>query len=250
MHTCGLSPPPPIFLFIQGLAIFVFSVTCVSLCQPLNWHLRCKSSNTVVLFFLSCSASDVLHLSRRLDAAAKTMAQIAVSLESTSDDDIRDFLSQLILCFLAAGETTRVARGLEKVRQRENECVCVCTFTYFVQLLIYSKNTAYVCVCVELGGGGVLMLVCWSKKSSVIECQTCDRKVAGLIPGRSGREFSSPVNFLSWLLFWYLFHPCVSTVAHKRFCHSPRGCCCFIHPKQRSIMEELCPHRWASDVIW
>ena len=120
------------------------------------------------------------------------MAQIAVSLESASGDDICDFLSQLILCFLAAGETTRVARGLEKVRQRKNECVCV------YSLILYSSSFTVktLHMCVELGGGGVLMLVCWSKESSVIERQTCDQKVAGLSPGRSGREFSSPVNFL------------------------------------------------------
>ena len=110
----------------------------------------------MVLFFFSCSASDVLHLSRRLDAAAKTMAQIAVSLESTSDDDIRDFLSQLILCFLAAGETTRVARGLEKVRQRENECVCVCVHSLILYSSSFTVKTLHMCVCVwSWGGGGI-----------------------------------------------------------------------------------------------
>ena len=54
----------------------------------------------------------------------------------------------------------------------------------------------------------------------------CDWKVAGLIPGRSGRRilFSS-VNFLCWLLFQYLFHTHISTVAHKgswSFCQKCR----------------------------
>ena len=47
---------------------------------------------------------------------------------------------------------------------------------------------------------------------SVVECWTHDWKVTGLIPGR--RIFFSRVNFLFWLLFWYPFHPRVTTVAH------------------------------------
>ena len=36
-------------------------------------------------------------------------------------------------------------------------------------------------------------------------------------PSRSGgRIFFSRINFLCWLLFWYLFHPCVTVVAHKK----------------------------------
>ena len=50
-----------------------------------------------------------------------------------------------------------------------------------------------------------------------LEHQTRDRKVAGSNPCRSGgRIFFSRVNFLCWLLFRYLFHPCVTTVARKR----------------------------------
>ena len=43
---------------------------------------------------------------------------------------------------------------------------------------------------------------------------------------RSGRRiFFSSVNFLCWLLFWYLFHTHISTVAHKgswSFCQKCR----------------------------
>ena len=43
---------------------------------------------------------------------------------------------------------------------------------------------------------------------------------------RSGwRIFFSRVNFLCWLFLWYQFHPCVTTVAHKRtlsFCQKCR----------------------------
>ena len=40
---------------------------------------------------------------------------------------------------------------------------------------------------------------------------------SGLNPCRSGgRIFFSRVDFLCWLLFQYLFHPCVTAVAHKR----------------------------------
>ena len=50
-----------------------------------------------------------------------------------------------------------------------------------------------------------------------LEHQTRDRKVTGSNPCWSGgRIFFSRVNFLCWLLFRYLFHPCVTTVARKR----------------------------------
>ena len=59
-----------------------------------------------------------------------------------------------------------------------------------------------------------------------LERWTRDRKVAGSNPFRSGgRIFFSRVNFLCWLLFWYLFHPCVTAVARKRlrsFCQKCR----------------------------
>ena len=50
-----------------------------------------------------------------------------------------------------------------------------------------------------------------------LECWTCDWKVMDLNPCRSGgRIFFSRVKFLCWLLFWYLFHSCITAVAHKR----------------------------------
>ena len=50
-----------------------------------------------------------------------------------------------------------------------------------------------------------------------LECWTHDRKVMSLNPRRSGgRIFFSSVNFLCWLLFRFLFHPCVTAVACKR----------------------------------
>ena len=59
-----------------------------------------------------------------------------------------------------------------------------------------------------------------------LECQTCDWKVVGSNPCRSGsRIFFSRVDFLCWLLFRYPFHPRVTTVAHKRsrsFCQKHR----------------------------
>ena len=63
--------------------------------------------------------------------------------------------------------------------------------------------------------------------SSVVKCQISDQKVLGLSPGRSGgRIFYFMVNFLRSLLFWGLFHPCVTVVAGKRFgsfCQKCRG---------------------------
>ena len=50
-----------------------------------------------------------------------------------------------------------------------------------------------------------------------LEHWTCDWKVTGSNPCRSdGRILCSRVNFLCWLLFWYLYHPHVTAVAHKR----------------------------------
>ena len=55
---------------------------------------------------------------------------------------------------------------------------------------------------------------------------TRDWKVAGSNPCRSSRRiFFSRVDFLCWLLLWYLFHSCVTTVARKRsqpFCQKCR----------------------------
>ena len=59
-----------------------------------------------------------------------------------------------------------------------------------------------------------------------LERQTRDWKVTGLNPCWSDRRiFFSGVDFLCWLLFWYPFHPCVTTVARKRsrsFCQKCR----------------------------
>ena len=59
-----------------------------------------------------------------------------------------------------------------------------------------------------------------------LERRTCDWKVMGSNPCRSGRRiFFSRVNFLCWHLFWYPFHPCLTAVAHKRsrsFCRKCR----------------------------
>ena len=55
-----------------------------------------------------------------------------------------------------------------------------------------------------------------------LECCTRDQKVAGLNPCRSsGIILFSVVSFLCWFLFRYLFHPCITTIAHKR----PRSFC-------------------------
>ena len=69
----------------------------------------------------------------------------------------------------------------------------------------------------------------WSKDSSVVRAlnlSKLDWKVAGSNSCRSGGKiFFSRVNFLCWLLFRYLCHPCVTAVAHKRpwsFCQKCR----------------------------
>ena len=59
-----------------------------------------------------------------------------------------------------------------------------------------------------------------------LERRASDCKVAGSNPCRSGgRIFFSRVNFLCWLLFWYLFLPRVTAVAGKisqSFCQKCR----------------------------
>ena len=81
-----------------------------------------------------------------------------------------------------------------------------------------------VCVCMCVGVR-VCVCVCACVRACVmergiaqwLEHQTCDWKVTGLNPNRSsGRIFFSRVNFLCWLLFQYLFHHHVTTVAHKK----------------------------------
>ena len=81
-----------------------------------------------------------------------------------------------------------------------------------------------------------------------LECQTPDRKVAGSNPGRSGmRIFFSGVDFLCWLLFWYLFHPRVTAVARKRswsFCQKCRWQVTAKHPYT------LHGFKWSDTVNW
>ena len=59
-----------------------------------------------------------------------------------------------------------------------------------------------------------------------LEWQTRDWKVVGSNPCRSGgKTVFSRADFLCWLLFWYSFHPHVTTVARKRsqsFCQKCR----------------------------
>ncbi|KAK7104750.1 tRNA (32-2'-O)-methyltransferase regulator THADA-like [Littorina saxatilis] len=76
-------------------------------------HFLSKDPNLLndTIHFRAC---DVLHLTRRLETAAKSVSLISSSLDS-QDDDVCGFVSQLVHCFVATGETTRVARGLERI---------------------------------------------------------------------------------------------------------------------------------------
>ena len=74
-------------------------------------------------------------------------------------------------------------------------------------------NFNHVSVCQHRGVGTGQWLEHW----------THDQKVTGSSPGR--KMFFSCVNFLRWLLFWYLFHPSLTTVARQRswsFCQKCR----------------------------
>ena len=87
---------------------------------------------------------------------------------------------------------------------------CVCSYNW-------DRGVPQHCWCHNWGAGIAQWLEHWS----------CDWKVAGSNPCRSGgRIFFSRVNLLCWLIFWYPFHPCVTTVACKRpqsFCQSAGG---------------------------
>ena len=64
-----------------------------------------------------------------------------------------------------------------------------------------------------------------SGDSSVAERQTHNQKVLGSSRGRSGqRIFFSRVNYLCWLLFWYLFHPRMTAAACERSWSLPQKC--------------------------
>ena len=50
-----------------------------------------------------------------------------------------------------------------------------------------------------------------NKTKQILQQQIPDQKVAG-----HGKMFFSKVNVLCWLLFQYLFHPCVNVAARKK----------------------------------
>ena len=86
---------------------------------------------------------------------------------------------------------------------------------------IFCSILSHICITVVDGeGGGRAGIAQW------LERQTCDWKVAGSNPCWSGgRILFSRVDFLCWLLFQYLFHLCVTAVAHKwswSFCQKCR----------------------------
>ena len=59
-----------------------------------------------------------------------------------------------------------------------------------------------------------------NKTKQILQQQIPDQKVAG-----HGKMFFSKVNVLCWLLFQYLFHPCVNVAAVKKslsFCQKRR----------------------------
>ena len=75
-----------------------------------------------------------------------------------------------------------------------------------------------------------------------LERWTRDCKVAGSNPCRSGgRIFFSMFNFLCWLIFRYLFHPCATAVALKDPSHSAKSASDMVHGCM--VYKELAPRR-------
>ncbi|KAK7506979.1 hypothetical protein BaRGS_00001830 [Batillaria attramentaria] len=57
--------------------------------------------------------TDVLQLSHRLEAAVKLLSQAQASLDPDTTE-VHDYVKQLVRCYVAASETAKIARGLEK----------------------------------------------------------------------------------------------------------------------------------------
>ena len=99
---------------------------------------------------------------------------------------------------------------------------CACkirsaSFWMNLQPLLQQRRKKYsqLCVCI-FGCFSVVGIAQW------LERWTCDWKVARSNSCRSSGRFFSPGSiFWCWFLFRYLFHPCVTTVAHKR----PKSLC-------------------------
>ena len=85
-----------------------------------------------------------------------------------------------------------------------------------------------------------------------LERRTRDWKVVGSNPCWSGRIiFFSRVDFLCWLLFQYLFHPRVTTVARKRFQSFCQKCRWQVTAKTRIHLTYVALHEvtWCM-VVW
>ena len=79
--------------------------------------------------------------------------------------------------------------------------------------------------------------MCWG--SLLVECQTRDRKVASLNPSRrSGIIIFSKVNFVCWVLFWCLFHPCVTAMARKKPRHSAKSAGDRLHLNTHTLLTQ------------
>ena len=81
------------------------------------------------------------------------------------------------------------------------------------------------------------------------ERQTCDWKVTGSNPCRSGGIiFFSRVNLLCWLLFRYPFHPRVTAVALKDPGHSAKSAGGRLQLNTHTLC--LCGFEWSDTVTW
>ena len=98
-------------------------------------------------------------------------------------------------------------------------CFCGCSFHFFFPFCFL--------FCVYLGRGG----------GSLVEWWIHDQKISGLTSSRSGgRIFFSRVNLSCWLLFWYPFHPIVTTIGGRLRLN--------IHASY------ICPFEWSDTVNW
>ena len=95
-------------------------------------------------------------------------------------------------------------------------CLCHCPPSIHPVLSV-SVSTLYMSYFVCVTGG---------RDSSVVRVLDTWLKVTGFKSLQEWQEiFFSSVSFLCWLVFWYRFHPCVTTVARKRsqsFCQKCR----------------------------
>ena len=130
--------------------------------------------------------------------------------------------------------------------EKVQSCLCSFSLVFFVRMCMFvcactpMHVCVYLCMCLEkvhaclcsfslslFAFAGVCLYVhahSCGGDSSVVRVPNLWLKSGSNPCWNGGRIFFSRVNFLCWLLFRYLFHPCVTAVARKRSRSSCQKC--------------------------